>query len=205
MIGDREQGGRLNPQHDSTININETTIRIDTEAVQKEQQRLQQALEATSLSQTGQFVDSDTGPLPAGLIASLNQRTGWQTGSYAVVPPLTRGQRLEVQAWSIELHPDEPYSDVIRLHVVGNAIIGRGPEAAIKLDKYDAKTHGISRKHAMLRPTAKRLFLADLGSTNGTLCNAVSVSKGVAHPLRHKDRLVLGDLDNVTLWIVGTP
>ena len=51
-------------------------------------------------------------------------------------------------------------------------IIGRGQKAQIRL--YD---DGISREHAQLLVEGSRIFLQDLGSTNGTYCNGLQVDK----------------------------
>jgi len=51
-------------------------------------------------------------------------------------------------------------------------IIGRGQKAQIRL--YD---DGISREHAQLVVEGSRIFLQDLGSTNGTYCNGLQVDK----------------------------
>ena len=51
-------------------------------------------------------------------------------------------------------------------------IIGRGQKAQIRL--YD---DGISREHAQILVEGNRIFLQDLGSTNGTYCNGLQVDK----------------------------
>ena len=51
-------------------------------------------------------------------------------------------------------------------------VIGRGQKAQIRL--YD---DGISREHAQLLVEGNRIFLQDLGSTNGTYCNGLKVDK----------------------------
>ena len=51
-------------------------------------------------------------------------------------------------------------------------VIGRGQKAQIRL--YD---DGISREHAQILVEGNRIFLQDLGSTNGTYCNGLQVDK----------------------------
>jgi len=51
-------------------------------------------------------------------------------------------------------------------------VIGRGQKAQIRL--YD---DGISREHAQIVVEGSRIFLQDLGSTNGTYCNGLQVDK----------------------------
>jgi hypothetical protein len=53
--------------------------------------------------------------------------------------------------------------------VVGRAVHGIHPD--LDLMPYGAEELGVSRLHAMLRPTEAQLLLLDLDSSNGTFCN----------------------------------
>jgi len=55
---------------------------------------------------------------------------------------------------------------------VEKTIIGRGQRAQIRL--FD---DGISREHAQITVEGNKVFLHDLGSTNGTYCNGLKVDK----------------------------
>ncbi|MFL5344037.1 MAG: PAS domain S-box protein [Hyalangium sp.] len=67
----------------------------------------------------------------------------------------------------------------------GEHVIGRGSEAGIRIDD-----HGVSRRHArIVRKQDGACQVTDLGSTNGTYLNGVSVSSA---ELREGDRLQIG-------------
>ncbi len=71
-----------------------------------------------------------------------------------------------------------------RLHV-GEHVLGRGSESAIRIDD-----HGVSRRHARIIRTPEGAYhVTDLGSTNGTYLNGVSISSA---ELREGDRLQIG-------------
>nr|MBN1228615.1 FHA domain-containing protein [Anaerolineae bacterium] len=109
--------------------------------------------------------------------------------------------------WRIELHgiakgvPPQGYD------IAGDTIIGRRSGGAIvdlDLDQYDGAKQGVSRRHAMLRPTERCLFLIDLGSTNGTMLNATVLGPGMARALAHNDSISFGSI-TCTVKIVGEP
>jgi pSer/pThr/pTyr-binding forkhead associated (FHA) protein len=99
--------------------------------------------------------------------------------------------------WRIELYGLTPDAAPLGYDIVGNVIIGRsvdGSEADIDLEPYNALAKGVSRQHAMIRPTKQRLFLIDLSSTNGVRHNEVPTGPGLAVTLRNGDVVTLGDL-----------
>jgi diguanylate cyclase (GGDEF)-like protein len=63
-------------------------------------------------------------------------------------------------------------------------VIGRGDKADLRL-----VDDGISRDHARIVKDGDRMVLEDMGSTNGTHCNGVRVSR---HPLSEGDKILLG-------------
>ena len=63
-------------------------------------------------------------------------------------------------------------------------IIGRGQRAAIRL--FD---DGISREHAKITVEGSKIFLFDLGSTNGTYCNGLKVDR---KELADGDKILVG-------------
>lgn len=84
------------------------------------------------------------------------------------------------------------------IDLFGDIILGRGESQPgriiIDLDQYGAQGLGVSRIHAMLRPTMTQLFVIDQGSTNGTTINGVRSGRGIATPLKHEDLLRLGNM-----------
>ncbi len=73
---------------------------------------------------------------------------------------------------------------VYRLEVP-EAVLGRGDRSTIQVED-----EGISRNHAKIVAKDNAYFLADLGSTNGTICNGQPVTTPVM--LRDGDRIRLG-------------
>src|SRR5262249_32651951 len=63
-------------------------------------------------------------------------------------------------------------------------IIGRGGRASIRL-----LDEGISREHAQIAVEGTRVFLQDLGSTNGTFCNGLKVDR---RELVDGDKILVG-------------
>ena len=63
-------------------------------------------------------------------------------------------------------------------------IIGRGQKAQVRL-----LDDGISREHAQLVTEGNKIFLEDLGSTNGTFCNGLKVDR---RELADGDKILVG-------------
>jgi hypothetical protein len=77
--------------------------------------------------------------------------------------------------------------------------LGRVSEAQpimpdIDLTPYQAYACGVSRLHAVLKREGKRVYLMDLGSSNGTYLNGKRLQANVEHPLAHGDTVSLGKL-----------
>lgn len=91
------------------------------------------------------------------------------------------------------------------LAVGGDVIIGRKQDADIPLDldlsPYVTGQHGISRQHALLRPSSSKLYLLDLESTNGTRINGTEVYPSRAVPLRERDVITFGTFSIVVVML----
>lgn len=87
---------------------------------------------------------------------------------------------------------------VVGLDIYSDVVFGRGAgrptSPDVDLNQLDALKLGVSRRHAMLRPTSRNLYLIDLDSTNGTFVNAVPVGRGMAQVLRTRDTVAMGGL-----------
>jgi pSer/pThr/pTyr-binding forkhead associated (FHA) protein len=128
--------------------------------------------------------------------------------SYIAVPEIPAARRKQT-SWRIILRFGTPSPRVaVGLDVGADIVFGRGSEGPnspdIDLSELDALKFGVSRRHALLRPTPNKLFLIDLDSTNGTMLNAVPVGRGMAQALRSGDAISLGGL-NFTVEIVREP
>jgi hypothetical protein len=113
--------------------------------------------------------------------------------------PLERAQDeiARTRCWRIELHGLSPSAGPVGFDILGDAILGRGADVVrvdIDLEPYRAAEKGVSRQHAMLRPSAHALYLFDLSSTNGTQCNGILLGAGIARVLSHQDTICLGHL-----------
>ena len=64
----------------------------------------------------------------------------------------------------------------------------------IDLSPYKAYASGVSRLHAVIKHSARRVFLIDLGSANGTYVNGKRLSPNVEHSLNNGDVVALGKL-----------
>lgn len=93
------------------------------------------------------------------------------------------------------------------LDISGEIEIGRGedgPNYACLFNPHDAEQLGVSRHHALLRPTETHLYLLDLGSTNGTWLNGRPIGVNIPYSLSNGDYLKLGRME-CTVRILKRP
>ncbi|MGE5072574.1 MAG: FHA domain-containing protein [Anaerolineae bacterium] len=64
----------------------------------------------------------------------------------------------------------------------------------IDLSPYQAYARGVSRLHAVLKREASRVFLMDLGSSNGTFVNGKRLPPNTDHAISNGDVVALGKL-----------
>jgi len=64
----------------------------------------------------------------------------------------------------------------------------------IDLTSYSAYEYGVSRIHAVLKKTKGKVFIMDLGSSNGTYVNGVRLIPENEYPLSHGNIISLGKL-----------
>ncbi|GAB4522565.1 MAG: FHA domain-containing protein [Anaerolineae bacterium] len=88
---------------------------------------------------------------------------------------------------------------LVRLEGNKPLVMGRkDPDETFKPDvdlmPFGAYKSGISRRHAELALSGRRLFLRDLGSSNGTYMNGIRLAADEAHQLRDNDQIKLGTL-----------
>jgi pSer/pThr/pTyr-binding forkhead associated (FHA) protein len=87
----------------------------------------------------------------------------------------------------------------LEIDVNGQAIVGRqdlqsGFRPKVNLAKFDAISHGVSRKHAEILFQNGQWLIQDLGSTNGTKVGQRRLSPYQPCPLRHRDQIQVGSL-----------
>lgn len=64
----------------------------------------------------------------------------------------------------------------------------------VDLRPFGGHQQGISRRHAAITRSGKRIFIEDLGSSNGTHINNVMIDAEEPHQLRDSDEIRLGNL-----------
>ena len=130
---------------------------------------------------------------------SFNLDLPWEANEYLRLPEVSADdERPMVQVvWRVALVSFDLSHPVLGLEVCGDVVMGRsGVDVRVDLDLagYGAREHGISRRHALLRPTDEELWLIDLGSTNGTHWNSSPVRAGEPHVLEDRDVIALSSL-----------
>jgi signal transduction histidine kinase len=101
--------------------------------------------------------------------------------------------------WQVRFELASDRSIALDLNISGEFVLGRGQTSgsAVDLSPYDAENLGVSRSHAILRPTMAQLFVLDSGSTNGTQLNGRRLVGDSPHRLTNGDLLTLGSLEFV--------
>jgi hypothetical protein len=119
--------------------------------------------------------------------------------SYRVLPATMAAEAAknpEILRWRIEFSSIGAQSDVVGLDICGDVVLGRAggkeDDPDFDLNPYQAAEKGVSRRHALLRPSANKLYLIDLESTNGSRVNSVPVTGAKA--LADQDSISLGNL-----------
>jgi hypothetical protein len=112
-------------------------------------------------------------------------------------------------AWRVLFHISGQQASTVGLDVWRVTVLGRAdPMSAFRPDldfaPYGAMRHGVSRRHALVRPGDRSLYLIDQNSTNGTWVNGQRLMPGRDFPLSDGDIIELGAL-RMTLRIVHSP
>lgn len=142
-------------------------------------------------------LDKDTDLFKLAGSAFGTQRDSNVSG-YLRLPITAPDGPLPTTSWLIQLELTGKNHGLLPFDIAGDVVIGRGsdgPDAPdLDLTALQAYENGVSRRHAMLRPTNNSLYLIDLGSTNGTTVNGLPTGKG-AVALRRHDHLTIGQLN----------
>jgi len=178
----------------------ENTTTFHHEQVALEQERLRRAVEDHLLRRSGVrstriFHDETLAPPPE----PKSSKANLGSVDFAIVPLRAAGQPspAAMPSWRIGLRRVGEVSAIIGLDVRGDTIIGRTDSESpvdVNLDSLNAGSYGVSRRHALLRPTRHNLYLIDLESTNGTRCNGSRLRRGTVHVIDQGDTLSFGNL-----------
>jgi hypothetical protein len=112
--------------------------------------------------------------------------------------PLSTDQVAETGTpWRFILISSNPKHELLRLEVHDDIVIGRSGEGVapnLDLTFHDGVAAGISRRHAVLRPTPDHLLLIDQESTNGTFHNRKRLAPGKEQKLEDQDIISFSNL-----------
>lgn len=126
---------------------------------------------------------------------------------YRRIPPLKdRDISQDQPVWRIRLDLATDQTRQLSLEILDEIIMGRNIEAPnlVDLSKFGAGELGVSRQHMMLKPTKTDLYVVDLGSTNGTMCNNEVITNDAKYSLVTGDTLTLGRLQFI-VHIIDRP
>ena len=209
----KDDTGELNEPESGKAEVEtEKGVRsIGASALTKENQRLQAAMEERLQKDdlTSQLTSEDLAALPEHARMAFGtqpERAKWYRKlpinmGTAEIPP-------DVPRWRVEIEGLGPGVEPTGLDIIGDAVLGRGrvgsQPADFDFDQFGALEQGVSRRHALLRPTANHLYIIDLGSTNGTLHNGLPLGPGIARSLKNSDTVTLGRL-SFTVKIIDGP
>lgn len=77
-------------------------------------------------------------------------------------------------------------------YTLGRVAEGQPILPDVDLSPYEAYSQGVSRLHVSLKLNNLRVFITDLGSSNGTRVNGQKIMPSVDYPLNHGDVVALG-------------
>ena len=111
-------------------------------------------------------------------------------------PPPTPVVNTPTAEAAVSLHLIDS-GQVVNLSGQPEFSIGRVTEGQPILPDVDLSTHeaysqGVSRLHASLKVSSQRVYITDLGSSNGTRVNGQKIMAHVDYPLNHGDVIALG-------------
>lgn len=98
------------------------------------------------------------------------------------IGPTKQHDQEDFATWRVTLVSAHPDQKLLALEVHDDVVVGRtgsGIKPDLDLTRYGGGILGVSRRHALLRPSSDGLQLIDLGSTNGTFCNGSRISAGI--------------------------
>ena len=90
--------------------------------------------------------------------------------------------------------------EVVVLPDAESVVVGRdtmmsgGPQLVVDLSPYGAHIYGVSHLHLKVIRKGNMIYVADLGSTNGTFLNGIRLMPKQERVLRNGDELILGRL-----------
>ncbi len=117
-----------------------------------------------------------------------------------VYTPVPQAESGNLPVWRVRFELAFDSSIRMGLDINGEVVLGRSHEeveAVTLFNAQDAERLGVSRQHALLRPTDSKLYILDLDSTNGTWLNGRSIGVNMPYSLCDGDYLKLGRMELV--------
>ncbi|HUH96442.1 MAG TPA: FHA domain-containing protein [Anaerolineales bacterium] len=138
-----------------------------------------------------QLIGSDTLTTQAMSMDAMETSVKQDSASPKPSPP------VELNTW-ITLHLMDT-GQMLPVSERGEFTLGRISEGQpimpdIDLSPYQAYANGVSRLHAVIKRTASRILIMDLGSANGTYINGKRLNANIEHVLNNGDIIALGKL-----------
>jgi ribosomal protein L37E len=97
-----------------------------------------------------------------------------------------------------------PTGACVSLSLEQPMVLGRGVspdrEKMLDLSEFQGLTYGVSRQHCKLERRGIQLYVADLGSTNGTYLNNKRLAPFQDQMIGHGDRLILGAMHIIVMF-----
>ena len=125
-------------------------------------------------------------------------------GSTARFPDEKLDDRVEFPATASVILQFLPTGACVSLSLKQPMVLGRGlsqdVNTMLDLTDFQGLLYGVSRQHCKLERRDDRLYLTDLGSTNGTYCNNKRLPPFQEHMIGHGDRLIVGALHIAILF-----
>lgn len=116
---------------------------------------------------------------------------------FTKIPVREESEDVKERTWRVVLINLVTRQDPLALAIWDEITIGRrlgGPQVDLDLSSHSGLELGVSRVHASLRPTKESLMLHDMGSTNGTFCNATKATADDPVKVKDNDIIAFGAL-----------
>jgi|GEM_PF-3361239 len=190
------------PETKPPINVTPEAETAPRHTVQMDEQRLRRRmipmlLKKVAASPFDEVVDSQ--PAEAKPITEKPEPKKAASSSFLILPSRT--------LWVVNfdgLGAGAPQGIAFASEIVLGIASGSDSPADFNLKPYGATDKGVSRRHAMLRPTNDKLYLIDLKSTNGCSVNGKAIKPEEPTEVKHNDLIGLGAL-TFTLRVMASP
>ena len=127
--------------------------------------------------------------------------------SHVAVPSSTSFAEKSSQPYRIGLK-NQPFKSTLVFDLVDSITIGRESSSSdtvphIDLQPYNALELGVSRRHAVLKREADRIYLIDNKSVNGVFLNEEALRRETPYPISDGDIIKLGLLSLQVIFFVN--